>query len=712
MQTDIKKINRSLMIGWSIICAVLFVAYIGEYLKGARTGSYVLTFLACTILPCLYCIYRYIRKPDSEQLKIYIVIGYFVMYLFSMMTSSTSIVFCYILPMLSLLILYHKPKLILYTGIASVVANIYFIAMQFISGEITLQTSQDAEIQLGLIVLCFGGCYAATRIYDRITLQNELFMVQLEEKSEQNQQMVFQTIMTIVNTIDAKDQYTKGHSQRVSEYSAALAGELGHTDEEVEKIRYIALLHDIGKIGVPDSILNKPGSLTNEEFSLMKMHTVAGGEILKDIGSVEGLDVGAKYHHERYGGGGYPEGLQGEEIPYVARLICVADAYDAMASSRVYRKHLAEDTIMQEMRRCSGTQFDPVMVEAFLRLLQEKRLGANISENNDDSEKNMANRILQKILETTGSFVEVAKDLDILTGLYNKSHGEELLDLYLVNGDGCLLFVDVDSLNRINGEHGLARGDLYLKTVARILDAACENKILYRSDSDEFVCFLCGVVNKDALTQTMNGFYQRLEAEKTNDTALESLTVSIGAVFTEYPKCDKADLFLKVSKALGAAKKSQGNGFCEYHSLLVNNAQKLSKIDLESLLNWLKSDEEYPAAYQVNYPEFIQTIDDIKKIFRQKEHTMHVFMFTAAAADEGNVTIEQRAEVMKLLQKAVEPCLGNNGLTTQFSSSQQIVILMDVEKEYAEETLNHIIHNFYKMNQYNKFSIYHESASL
>ncbi len=424
MEAETKKINGSLMTGWSIIAAVLFVSYIGEYLKGARSGSYVLVFLVCTILPCVFCIYLYKKKPASEQLKIYIIVGYFVMYLFSMMTGSTNMVFSYILPLLSLLILYHQPKLILYTGIASMIVNVYFVAMQFVNGEINVQTSKDAEIQLALIALCFGGCYSATKIYDRITIQNKEFMLAIEEKNRQNQHMTFQTIMTIVNTIDAKDQYTKGHSQRVSDYSVALAKELGFSHEEVEKIRYIALLHDIGKIGVPDSILNKPGKLTNEEFSLMKMHTVVGGEILKDIESMEDLNVGAKYHHERFDGGGYPEGLKGEEIPYVARLICVADAYDAMASNRIYRKHLTEETITREMERCSGTQFDPVMTEAFLKLIKEKRLQEITPElYSSTKESNMANQVLQKLLKNTDNFSD--KDLDMLTGYIAKRTGKD-----------------------------------------------------------------------------------------------------------------------------------------------------------------------------------------------------------------------------------------------------------------------------------------------
>ena len=711
MGTEIRKINKSLMVGWSIIAAVLFVSYIGEYLKGVRTGIYVLEFLVCTILPCIFCIFQYRKKPDSGRLKLYIVVGYFVMYLFSMITGSTNMVFSYILPLLSLLILYHQPKLILYTGIASMAVNIYFVAMQFANGEINVQTSKEAEIQLALIALCFGGCYAATRIYDRITEQNREFMVALEEKNRQNQQMTFQTIMTIVNTIDAKDQYTKGHSQRVSDYSVALAKELGLSREEVEKIRYIALLHDIGKIGVPDNILNKPGKLTNEEFSLMKMHTIVGGEILKDIESVASLDVGAKYHHERYDGHGYPDGLKGREIPYVARLICIADAYDAMASNRIYRKHLTQESIVNEIERCKGTQFDPEMTEAFLALIRENRLQQPSPEFSGNTEnKNMADQVLQKLLKNTGNYAE--KDLDMLTGVYTKAHGEELLNMYLTDGDGCLMLLDVDSLQAVNGEHGLVRGDLYLKTVAHILNSVCEDKILYRGDSDEFVCFLCGTVSQEALDEKISVFFKRLDSQKAHDRVLESLNVSIGAAFTEFPRCSREEMMSKVSKALLMAKKNPHNGFCEYHSLYAGSSEVLSRIGLKYLMQWLQADVSYSAAYQANYPEFLQTIEKIKRILRQRKQPLHLIMLTATAAAEETVTQEQKTEVMKLLQEAIAPCLDGDDITTRFSSSQQLVILADADEGRVENISNRITGNFYKMNQYKNFSIHYETGVL
>ena len=133
----------------------------------------------------------------------------------------------------------------------------------------------------------------------------------------------------------------------------------------------MALLHDIGKIGIPDAILNKPDKLTDEEYEIMKTHVLRGGEILKDFTMIENVNVGALYHHERYDGKGYCHGLKGEEIPLDARIIGIADAFDAMTANRVYRKQLNLDFVLAELKRCSGTQFDPDLVEIMLTLIEE-----------------------------------------------------------------------------------------------------------------------------------------------------------------------------------------------------------------------------------------------------------------------------------------------------------------------------------------------------
>ena len=190
-------------------------------------------------------------------------------------------------------------------------------------------------------------------------------------------QMGNETIIAIAKAVDAKDERTSQHSQRVSHYSALIAREMGMSDEECENLRRTALLHDIGKIGIPDRILNKPGRLTDEEYALMKSHVTRGAEILKDFTLLDHVVDGARYHHEKYDGTGYPDGLKGDDIPLYGRIIGVADAFDAMTANRVYRRQMDFSYVLNEMRRCSGTQFDPEFVDILLRLIDEGKIDLN-----------------------------------------------------------------------------------------------------------------------------------------------------------------------------------------------------------------------------------------------------------------------------------------------------------------------------------------------
>ena len=193
------------------------------------------------------------------------------------------------------------------------------------------------------------------------------------QREEQNRQIILQSMSTFVNFIDAKDPYTKGHSRRVAIVATELARKYGLDETECQHVYYAGLLHDSGKISVPDSILKKVGILTREEYAEMQQHPAVGGQMLKDFTSIEGIREGAMSHHERYDGNGYPNGLKGEEIPLFGRLICVADTYDAMARDRCYRKHLDKEKILSEFRDHSGTQFDPKISRIMIDLILNGR---------------------------------------------------------------------------------------------------------------------------------------------------------------------------------------------------------------------------------------------------------------------------------------------------------------------------------------------------
>ena len=203
------------------------------------------------------------------------------------------------------------------------------------------------------------------------------FVVQRQLNKQQIKlNMANETVMAIANAVDAKDVRTHQHSMRVAEYSVLIAQEMNcfkwwQRRKALSSLRKAAQMHDIGKIGIPDSVLNKVGRLTDEEYAEMKSHVTRGADILKDFTLVDHVFEGTRYHHERYDGRGYPDGLKGEEIPLFGRIIGVADAFDAMTSNRVYRNHMDTDYVMNEMVRGRGAQFDPDALDAFLRLVKK-----------------------------------------------------------------------------------------------------------------------------------------------------------------------------------------------------------------------------------------------------------------------------------------------------------------------------------------------------
>lgn len=198
-----------------------------------------------------------------------------------------------------------------------------------------------------------------------------LILYNSRKKQRENKLYINQIIHAFARSIDIKDKYTNGHSVRVAKYARMIARKAGFNEKASEAVYNIGLLHDIGKITVPDEILNKPGRLSDEEFSIIKKHTSNGCEILKEIEMAPDLAIGAKYHHERIDGHGYPMGKEGDDIPEIAQIIAVADTFDAMYSSRPYRQKMPLEEVVAELRRCAGTQLNERYVDLIIDLIGE-----------------------------------------------------------------------------------------------------------------------------------------------------------------------------------------------------------------------------------------------------------------------------------------------------------------------------------------------------
>lgn len=216
-----------------------------------------------------------------------------------------------------------------------------------------------------------GRIMELTRLQKNLQQEVEIQTRKAEERRRQVEQLSEEIMQTLANTIDAKDPYTNGHSMRVAKYSKEISKRCGKSKIEQQNIYYMGLLHDIGKIGIPDQIINKDSRLTDEEFMAIRQHPAIGSDILKTIEQMPEMMIGARWHHERYDGRGYPDGLKGEEIPEAARIIGVADAYDAMTSKRSYRDILAQGIVRGEIERGKGTQFDPYFADIMLQMIDE-----------------------------------------------------------------------------------------------------------------------------------------------------------------------------------------------------------------------------------------------------------------------------------------------------------------------------------------------------
>ena len=226
-----------------------------------------------------------------------------------------------------------------------------FITKPFVPGILIQRVQQTIELSL---------------------LQKNL-QFEVQRQTHKLEQLTLQIMIALSGTVDAKDHYTRGHSFRVAKYSKEIARRLGRSAQDQQEIYYMGLLHDIGKIGVAGNIIRKDSKLTDQEYQDIKEHTLTGYNILKNINALPGLAIGARWHHEHFDGTGYPDGIKGKQIPEEARIIAIADAYDAMTSKRSYSQIRPQADVRKEIERCRGTHFDPAITDIMLQMIDEDK---------------------------------------------------------------------------------------------------------------------------------------------------------------------------------------------------------------------------------------------------------------------------------------------------------------------------------------------------
>ena len=530
-----------------------------------------------------------------------------------------------------------------------------------------------------------------------------------EERSRKIEQMSLQTIHTLANAIDAKDPYTKGHSARVSQYSVMMAEALGWDKEKVENLRYAALLHDIGKIGVPDSILNNPKKLSDAEYSIIKGHANMGGDILKNRMMVEGAEDVARSHHERFDGSGYPRGLEGEAISEQARIVSIADAFDAMSSKRIYRRAYSFDFIRNELIEGKGKQFDPYLVDVFIGLWDHGLLDVILKNDSVEEDDGMeaSSALLQEVME---SFVAQngADDIDITTGIMSRTTGEAAIAQVMQEENGCFIFFDVDNLKKINDTNGHKAGDRVLKLMGDTLIANSENSLCCRLGGDEFLFFMKNVT-KDEAEQKVQKIINEFVEKKNEDAEIAVASLSAGLIMST-PADTYAEAYNKADKALYHVKQNGKDGYSFYNS--DSESARNEKVDINRLVNGIKNSGSYEGAMDVEYRQFAKLFEYIANLEKRYAHPFKLVMITLEASDEDSPRMDELEDAMFCMEQSIRQTVRNVDIVTRYSRQQFLVILLVPDIEGVKLVVERIFRGYYKMNRSGAFTPSYSIADM
>lgn len=517
---------------------------------------------------------------------------------------------------------------------------------------------------------------------------------EMDKHREQLEEISLQLMQTLSTTIEAKDEYTRGHSYRVAEYSALIARELNWDEDEIRNLKNAEYLHDIGKIGIPDNILNKPVKLTDEELGVIKEHTVIGAEILKNITLIDHVKEAARSHHERYDGRGYPDGLKGEEIPLYARIIAVADSFDAMKSRRIYRSPLDDQVVYNEIFQNRGTQFDPELADIFLKLLDEERVITEKERelfDEDGTGLNMESEIEKFIssVMTTIKTQENIEGFDFLTGLPMRNRGEMLAAQFMQQDDGYLVFLDMDNLKKMNDLYGHKAGDRALKLLGSLLMEYTRHAVVCRLGGDEFLMFV-PKVSKERITEIVTGIQKDFDAEKEKDPEIRFASVSAG--ICEVNKGDPfEECYSKADKALYHVKQNGKGSFFFYYQLEDEKAgDHGTGKDLALVSKALSASGDYSGALELDYREFAKIYEYMNSMEKRYKCHCYLVMVTLETEADSASNIEDIEFALECMEQAIRQKIRKVDVCTRYSSMQYLIILFEPDEETIPNIMERI----------------------
>lgn len=541
---------------------------------------------------------------------------------------------------------------------------------------------------------------------------------QLDDKSRQVENVVLQAITTVANTVDAKDDYTGEHSIRVASYAAMIARELGWSKDEIRNIHYLGLLHDIGKISVPDTIIRKPAGLDEQERKVMQGHTTTGSEILKDIHMVKQAAEVALSHHERYDGAGYPGGVKGEHIPMEARIIGIADAYDAMTSDRVYRKHLTREEVIREFQKGKGTQFDPYLVDIFLKMLMEERLNDSKGEFGYQQELSAAeesNRLLYKVMEADIHRMRRESMRDALTGLYNRSYAEKQISVYLLQRPvGVYFMIDLDNLKHVNDHYGHIAGDSALRCIAEILSSmAGEDGLPCRMGGDEIALFIFREMTREEIEDFANELRERYRVAGSQTEYMMGTSLSIGIAVAGEDGESYQELYNAADKALYFSKR-RGKNCSSFYGDSQKDAVENNRIvvDIHQLERMMQEQKNRAGIYQVDYTEFQRIYNFVMRCVERTSQNAELLLISLHNQRVQWDSPEALEMEMENLEKAIIQSLRRNDVCTRYSSSQMLLVLVDITEDNIEMVINRIRRSYHTMQNYPQYEISVEKTKI
>lgn len=588
---------------------------------------------------------------------------------------------------------------------------------------LTADTKQESEV-MGLEM---GAMDYITKPFEPLVMQSRIARILelddlrkhleklVEEKTDEIEKTFIQAITTITYAVDAKDRYTKGHSVRVAQYCLAIAKKLNWSKQDCLNIYYTALLHDIGKIGIPDTILNKPMKLTDEEYRLIRNHTIMGANILRPITMVPGVCDGAQYHHERYDGKGYPYGLAGDNIPYVARIIGIADAYDAITSNRIYEKGKGEEYAVSELKKGRGKQFDPYLTDVMLSILQE---GFQFSDTpqfefEDTKSEEEADTFIMEVCKKTEAGAQKTYDTDALTGFPIRKAFETSVNEYLNDPlhNGTMLLMDVDNFLYVNTNYGHIAGDRIIRRLADVIrDHTIPDAYLCRVSGDEFAIFYPGDFSEEWMKEMAERLLKTFKEAVADIDTGNRLSLSIGITYTNNHLDRCRDLLQKCDKALYYVKR---NGKNSYQILTrdtdeyTESQDKGFQIDIAELKNRLTEETPSMGAYSVEYGDFEKIYRLVARSISRNKKDAQIILFSLTENIHGTMDISDLNEAMNILESCIIGSLRKGDVTARYSSSQQVVIMIDSNQKNGHMIAERIIANYSRMyDNYNMDLVY------